>query len=444
MSLPHLAHAFVSHACFFLFFSPKVAWTTGDGDKCAGAGADDPNKAITSAVVADGVLDMSTEKWYDDDEGEIGVFQFCTELETVMLPESLRKIGESAFMHCTALVHVDIPSGVNEIGDDAFEGCLSLENVTIPEGVVELPHGIFHDCESLESVKLPSSLKKIGEMAFNGCFYLTTINDDALEGVTEIGACAFYSCSSLTTFKIPPLLKTIEHATFKDCHSLSEVELPPSLETIGWQAFNGLDHHNLSIKIPNGVLNVLMPIPNDQKEGWSTMGRSISLPTSLSMLTNGGDIRGLLYGVQEVVISSRVDLSLLVLHMKQLPELNSKAKPFLRPDLEFKVLYGGPPNTPPPQQVIEHVPESIFSFDVTPSDLFSLHGSGGSNIMVEKVDRAFRETFVARFVEVSQSSKVEIPIDIFYHVLHYLWGTDVSACILRETVGAIRQFSVAN
>ena len=167
----------------------QAVWNTGDGAKYAGEYYA-YNETITSAIVADGVVDLSTGE-VDDYGFVIGVFQHCTELETVRLPESLRKIGHRAFYECEALVHVDIPSGVNEIGNYAFEECSSLETVTIPEGVVNLPYGIFNNCQSLKSVKLPASLKTIGEWAFHGCSALTTINDDALEGVTEIGLHAF-------------------------------------------------------------------------------------------------------------------------------------------------------------------------------------------------------------------------------------------------------------
>ena len=115
--------------------SSQAVWNTGDGSKWSN------NKTITSAIVADGVVDLSTGEHYEDG-GEIGVFECCTKLVTVRLPESLRKIGDYAFRYCEALVHVDIPSGVNEIGTSAFSFS-SLETVTIPEGVFDLTDSIF-------------------------------------------------------------------------------------------------------------------------------------------------------------------------------------------------------------------------------------------------------------------------------------------------------------
>ena len=183
-------------------FLRQTVWSTGDATKFAGEWDGikwRANVSITSAIVADGVVDLSTGE--DNEDGdEKGVFQWCTKLETVRLPESLRKIGEKAFVYCERLVHVNIPSGVNEIDEGAF-AFSSLETVTIPEGVVNLSDGIFYKCKSLKSAKLPSSLKTIGDSAFDSCSALTTINNDALEGVTEIGSYAFSQCKSLTILK---------------------------------------------------------------------------------------------------------------------------------------------------------------------------------------------------------------------------------------------------
>ena len=169
--------------------SSQAVWNTGDGSKWSN------NKTITSAIVADGVVDLSTGE-YHSSGGEKGVFEFCSKLETVRLPESLRKIGDYAFYYCQALVHVDIPSGVNEIGKDAFVRCTSLETVTIPEGVVDLPDFIFYHCHSLRSVKLPSSLKTIGEHAFQSCTSLAKITFTTLFNVPSVGSEAFKDCNS--------------------------------------------------------------------------------------------------------------------------------------------------------------------------------------------------------------------------------------------------------
>ena len=395
---------------------------------------------------------------------ERGVFQCCTKLENVRLPESLRKIGVNAFCGCMALMHMDIPAGVNEIASGAFRGCKSLQTLTLPEGMAELPNSIFMRCSSLKSIKLPSSLRKIGRSAFYECSSLTMINFAASQGKTEIGVLAFYNCSSLvainfealkgpveighyafkkccslTTLKLPPLLKTISKFTFTNCESLSKVELPSSLETIEYLAFQDC-HPDLTIDLPETVTNI----------GFEALkGCRIRLPTSLSMLTNEGDTRFLLNDIQEVVMSSRVNLELLTSYICGLPasyyfdSLNEVRRyddvvalipdmPFLNPNLKFKILYGG--NTcAVPAKIEEHVPESFFSLDISLAHLMSLRDIVPLH---EKVHTIFKRKLVI-FSEILQCSKVKVHETLLYRILPFLWGGKISEGVLKGVVAEI-------
>lgn len=64
-----------------------------------------------------------------------GVFEDCTNLETVILGDSVTTIGNSAFKGCTDLKQLFIGSGVTKIGNSAFENCRKLDEVTFREPV---------------------------------------------------------------------------------------------------------------------------------------------------------------------------------------------------------------------------------------------------------------------------------------------------------------------
>ena len=385
-----------------------------------------PNQTITSAVVTDGVVDLRTGE--EDEKGnEKGVFQYCIKLETVRLPESLRKIGACAFLSCKALVHVNIPSGVNEIGHHAFSHS-SLENVTIPEGVISLPQCTFWNCKSLKSVKLPSSLKKIGKAAFAGCNFLTKINFDALGGVTEIGPEAFAVCLSLTSFKLPPLLKTIDAGIFNECFGLAKVELPPCLEAIKPFAFKKCHHADLTIDLPETVKDI---------EGEALRGCRIRLPTSLPMLINGGDVEGLLHQVKEVVMSWRVNLGLLVDHLKSRPRrknildanerglVDMHTLPFLDPKLKFRVLF-------------KSVPESFFSFDVSPAAIKLLHKQQGDGALMTLVESAFAHK-ISLHAEILKCMDVELPAEITANIVPFIHGKGLTDEAIGNIVTTVKE-----
>lgn len=112
-------------------------------------------------------------------------------LETVVLPEGLIGIGQSAFRNCESLMAVTLPSGIKTLPGYAFAGCESLEKVLLPEGLTAIGSHAFTDCKSLRSLSLPDGVTSIGEWAFNGC---ESLAECAIpEGVTVIGLGAFSS-----------------------------------------------------------------------------------------------------------------------------------------------------------------------------------------------------------------------------------------------------------
>jgi hypothetical protein len=70
---------------------------------------------------------------------------------------------------------VVIPSSVKTIGEWAFDECYGLEKVVISEGVEEICKSAFRRCTNLCEVAIPSSVKTIHEYAFVGCDNLKAI-----------------------------------------------------------------------------------------------------------------------------------------------------------------------------------------------------------------------------------------------------------------------------
>ena len=373
---------------------------------------------------------------YYEGSNDVGVFQYCSELKTVRLPESLREIGANAF-YSSGLVHVDIPSGVNEIGEQAFEECYSLETATIPEGVVRLPCRIFAECDSLKSVKLPSSLRSIGDSAFYDCSALTTINEDGLVGLLGIGDCCFSGCSSLTMFKWPLSIQWVSKYTFADCKSLTKVELHPNVYGFMEFAFSGCK--NLTIDVPGAICCAQMSALRDCR---------IRLPTIMSMLTNvspvgvqhnlGQNLIYLLDGVKDVVMSSRMELEHWIEYLRSirvpLPGVNPNPR-----NVRFKVLHCcSTSTTSRPSLDIEHIPESLFYLDISPKKLMLKYEEGGENSVRLAVERSFMHK-LATYAALLQCKAAKLPVEMLYNILPFVCGEELDMKVLESIVGKVNK-----
>lgn len=105
----------------------------------------------------------------------IGPYSICIDnggngtWDTLILPDSVVTIEESAFRGCSALHNITIPSSVITIGDGAFANCFHLEEITIPGSISVINERMFSSCANLKKVTLEEGVTAIREWAFNGC-----------------------------------------------------------------------------------------------------------------------------------------------------------------------------------------------------------------------------------------------------------------------------------
>lgn len=65
-------------------------------------------------------------------------------IEKVVLPKTLKKIGDYTFHRFEKMSKINIPEGVESIGEEAFCGCKSLKSITIPSTVKEIGKRCFY------------------------------------------------------------------------------------------------------------------------------------------------------------------------------------------------------------------------------------------------------------------------------------------------------------
>lgn len=100
-------------------------------------------------------------------------FDSCTNLTSIVIPDSIISIGNFAFIGCSSLTNITMSSSVISIGYSAFAECSSLISIVIPNGVVSIGQFAFWDCNSLISIIIPDSITTMGTAVFQKCDLLT-------------------------------------------------------------------------------------------------------------------------------------------------------------------------------------------------------------------------------------------------------------------------------
>ena len=228
-------------------------------------------------VIPDGVTEISAH-----------VFENQFALTKVVIPTSIKVIGDYAFSNCTSLVEVvfndseSSPSQLTSFGTYAFNKCGALTTVSLPAALTTIPNYTFYYCSSLTAFTIPAGVTEIGNYAF-GYTNLTTITIPA--SVKSIGTYAFIASNgkgtltavvfaknsentsalekidtsafryqALTSVTVPASVTTLSNYVFANNVNLTEIkfETGSQLETLGTYLFYG-DTALTSIRIPANV-----------------------------------------------------------------------------------------------------------------------------------------------------------------------------------------------
>lgn len=98
-----------------------------------------------------------------------------SDIQNIKFDDWLIKIGYSAFRYCSALETLETPESLRMIGENAFGGCTNLTTVKLNEGLEKIERCAFGDCKSLKSIIFPKSLKYCGGDVIEGCTALEEV-----------------------------------------------------------------------------------------------------------------------------------------------------------------------------------------------------------------------------------------------------------------------------
>ncbi len=118
-----------------------------------------------------------------------GAFDFCRNLVSLNIPDSVKCIGYGAFENCDSLVSVTLPEGLTAIAERTFYSCDRLKSINIPDSVISIGDNAFGLCSSLYSINIPSKVESIGRDAFKSCQSLIEVyNQSQIEMVAGVAA----------------------------------------------------------------------------------------------------------------------------------------------------------------------------------------------------------------------------------------------------------------
>ena len=163
--------------------------------------------------------------------------------DTVIISETVQKMGNYVFMNCEKIKNIKLPSNLKSIGKTCFQGCISLTGLFIPQSVESIGGGIFGDCDALQSVEI--------EDENNNFIFKDGILYDVKNGILVSAV------NSLIPEKVivDECTKTIDYSAFADCNNLYEIEIPQGVVNIGEKAFARIDNLK-NIDIPDSVTNI--------------------------------------------------------------------------------------------------------------------------------------------------------------------------------------------
>lgn len=221
-------------------------------------------------------------------EGTMGIADLIFDgneyLQKVEIPESVTRIGQSAFRGCTNLSSVNWnPVDIDVLNPTPYNGQLfssALEEVIFGANVKSIHSYLFYDCKNLQNLTLPESLEYIGSYAFQNCESITELSIP--DNVVEIGDYAISFCSDLQKLSVGKNLKTVGFGFLSICNNLSVLE---------WNAVNTEGY------VYNGAVNLESIVFGDDVEsvpaGIATSDSQYNKLEKLSSVVFGSSVRSI-------------------------------------------------------------------------------------------------------------------------------------------------------
>ena len=212
--------------------------------------------------------------------------QFSENIKSLVVPASVKTIGQSAFTQSSSLTSLTFAEGsqLETISTYAFYGT-GITSVKIPASVTMIDYGAFTNTKLTEVIFENGESLEIGRAAFSH----TLISEVTLpESVKGIGAQAF-AATLISEVSIPKSVQSIGNNAFAECSNLASVIVESETPcTLGTDVFSNEYDDNNDPKITTDF-HITVPKGYEQtyKNSWSAYEQYIYESTAGSGITDG-------------------------------------------------------------------------------------------------------------------------------------------------------------
>lgn len=175
---------------------------------------------VTRLVLPEGVVEIMTERRFNMDI----VYPANSGLSEVVLPSTLKKIGDSTFLYFAGLKTVSGLRYVEKIGDSTFLGSGLTGEVTFGKGLKQLGVCSFCGCANITRLDFnESEVETIPVQCFDGCENLEVVT--GMGNIRALGRYAFANCESLKELQGLKKLVKVGEKCFESCFELKEIKI---------------------------------------------------------------------------------------------------------------------------------------------------------------------------------------------------------------------------
>lgn len=190
----------------------------------------------------------------------------ATNIVTITLPGTIKKIGNNAFDGQGYLREIYGGEFLTEIGQKAFYNCASLQKVSFASNcpLKVIGDGAFAQDGSLIDFPIPGLIEQIGSGAFYNCVNLNDGNGDMESesqsnifqrtkengNTIKLGNYVFAKCLGLKNIALDKDISQMGKGTFADCEVLSTVVMPEKVDK-NYSADTFANVHNMKyVRVP--------------------------------------------------------------------------------------------------------------------------------------------------------------------------------------------------